>query len=207
MIDPWLLFKSISAGIAVAAPVGPMSLLCMQRTLGGGRATGLAFGAGIATADFTFACLGAFGLTAVSSLLLAGGGWLRLAGALVLLYFAVHILRAKPETTFRKKFDGPRWRGFASAYLLTLANPPTILFFAGLFASITALSNFEQAAVFALGIFTGSMLWWLALTSIVAGSAAKLAPNVLVWINRLSGLVLIGFAVYALSTVNLRGLL
>lgn len=118
MIDPWLLLKSISAGIAVAAPVGPMSLLCMQRTLGGGRSPGLAFGAGIAAADFTFACLGAFGLTAVSSLLLAG--------ALVLLYFAVRILRARPEPAVRKKSGGPLWHGFTSAYLLTLANPPTI---------------------------------------------------------------------------------
>jgi threonine/homoserine/homoserine lactone efflux protein len=207
MTDPWLLLKSISAGIAVAAPVGPMSLLCMQRTLGGGRAAGLTFGAGIAAADFTYACLGAFGLTALSSLLLAGGDGLRIAGAMVLLYFAVRILRARPEPAERKKFAGPLWRGFASAYLLTLANPPTILFFAGLFASIAALSTFEQAAVFSLGIFTGSMLWWLALTSIVASSAAKLAPNVLAWINRLAGLTLIGFAVYALSAVNLRALL
>jgi threonine/homoserine/homoserine lactone efflux protein len=207
MTDPWLLLKSISAGIAVAAPVGPMSLLCMQRTLGGGRAAGLTFGAGIAAADFTYACLGAFGLTALSSLLLAGGDGLRIAGAMVLLYFAVRILRARPEPAERKKFAGPLWRGFASAYLLTLANPPTILFFAGLFASIAALSTFEQAAVCSLGIFTGSMLWWLALTSIVASSAAKLAPNVLAWINRLAGLTLIGFAVYALSAVNLRALL
>jgi threonine/homoserine/homoserine lactone efflux protein len=207
MIDPWLLFKSISAGIAVAAPVGPMSLLCMQRTLGGGRATGLAFGAGIAAADFTYACVGALGLTAVSSLLLAGGDGRRLAGALVLIYFALRILRARPEAATSKKFNGPLWRGFASASLLTLANPPTILFFAGLFASVAALSNFEQAAVFALGIFIGSMLWWLALTSLVAGSAAKLAPHVLAWINRLAGVTLIGFAVYALGAVNLRALL
>ena len=116
------------------------------------------------------------------------------------------ILRARPESAVRKKFAGPLWRGFASAYLLTLANPPTILFFAGLFASITAWSTFEQAVVFALGIFTGSLLWWLALTGIVAGTAAKLAPNVLVWINRLAGVTLIGFAVYALSGVNLRTL-
>ena len=72
MLDPWLLIKSISAGIAIAAPVGPMSLLCRQRTLGGGRAAGLAFGAGIVAADFTYACLGAFGLTALSSWRLAG---------------------------------------------------------------------------------------------------------------------------------------
>lgn len=143
-------------------------------------------------------------LTALSSWLLAGGDWLRLAGALVLLYFALRILRVRPEAVARNKFTGPYWRGFASAYLLTLANPPTILFFAGLFASITALSTVEQAAVFAFGIFTGSMLWWLALTSLIASTAAKLAPNVLAWINRLAAVTLIGFAGYALSGVTLR---
>ncbi len=207
MIDPWLLLKSISAGIAVAAPVGPMSLLCMQRTLRAGHLPGLIFGAGIAAADFTYAALGAFGLTALTSRLLAGSSWLRLAGALVLLYFAVRILRARPEPAVRKKIDGPLWRGFASAYLLTLANPPTILFFAGIFASLAPLSTFAKATQFALGVFAGSMLWWLALTGLLAVTRARLAPPAMAWINRLSGLVLIGFAFYALSAVNLRALL
>ena len=81
MIDPWLLFKSISAGIAVAAPGLP--------------------------ADFTFAGLEACGLTALSTWLLAGGDWLRLAGALVLLYFAARILRARPDSVVREKIAGP----------------------------------------------------------------------------------------------------
>ncbi len=204
MIDPWLLLKSISAGIAVAAPVGPMSLLCMQRTLGGGRAPGLAFGAGIATADFTYACLGAFGLTAVSSLLLAGGDGLRLAGALVLLYFAVRILRARPPSAANEKTEASLWRGFGAAYALTLANPPTILFFAGIFASLAPLSTFARATQFALGVFAGSMLWWLALTGLLAVTRAKLSPKVLTWINRLAGLALIGFAFYALSGITLN---
>ncbi|MBI3778932.1 MAG: LysE family transporter, partial [Gammaproteobacteria bacterium] len=162
MPDTGLLIKSTLIGIAVAAPVGPMSLLCMQRTLRSGHAPGLAFGAGIAAADFTYAVLGAFGLTALTSLLLAGGDWLRLAGALVLLYFAVRILRAPPPSAAREKTDASPWRGFGAAYGLTLANPPTILFFAGIFASLAPLSTFARATQFALGVFAGSMLWWLA---------------------------------------------
>ena len=204
MLEPWLLLQSILAGIAVAAPVGPMSLLCMQRTLHAGLAQGLAFGAGIAAADGSYAALGAFGLSALTSLLLAGGQWLRIGGALVLLYFAVRILRARPEPAVRKKFAGPLWRGFASAYLLTLANPPTILFFAGLFASLAPLSRLSQATLFAGGVFTGSLLWWVVLTGVLAVTASKLSPSALRWINRASALALIGFALYALSSISRR---
>ena len=196
--DGWLALKSVGVGIAVAAPVGPMSLLCMQRTLRQGRAQGLAVGVGIAAADFSYAVLGAFGLTALSSVLLAGAQALRIAGALVLLYFALRIILSRPETAPRGGTAVAAWRGFASAYLLTLANPMTILFFAGLFAAVAPLVAAAHATVFAAGVFAGSLLWWIALTAVVAGTASKLTPPVLRGLNRLSGLVLIGFAVYAL---------
>jgi len=112
MLEPWLLLKSILAGIAVAAPVGPMSLLCMQRALHAGPAQGLAFWAGIAAADGTYAAVEAVALTAVASLLLAGGLWWRIAGALVLLYFAVPILRAPPGPAPHPPVGRSRWRGF-----------------------------------------------------------------------------------------------
>lgn len=198
MIDPWLFAKSVSVGIAVAVPVGPMSVLCMQRTLRQGRGQGLIFGAGIAAADFTYALLGAVGLSALSALLLAGSDWLRIAGAFVLLGFAVHILRQCPAEAPNVS-PTSAWRGFASAYLLTLANPPTILFFAGLFASVAPLSNGSNVGVFAVGVFTGSLLWWILLTYVVTRSAGKLSQVVLGWINRAAGVVLIGFALYALA--------
>lgn len=198
MIDLWLFAKSVSLGVAVAAPVGPMSVLCMQRTLRHGRAQGLFFGAGIAVADFTYALLGAVGLSALSALLLAGAEWLRIAGAVVLLGFAVHILRQRPAEA-PSVSPTSNWRGFASAYLLTLANPPTILFFAGLFASVAPLSNGLDIGVFATGVFTGSLLWWILLTYVVTRSADKLSQVVLGWINRAAGVVLIGFALYTLT--------
>jgi threonine/homoserine/homoserine lactone efflux protein len=197
-MDGWLALKAVGVGIAVAAPVGPMSLLCMQRTLRQGRAQGLAVGAGIAAADFSYAVLGAFGLTALSSVLLAGGQALRLAGVLVLFYFALRIILSRPDTAPRAGTEGVAWRGFASAYLLTLANPPTILFFAALFAAIAPPAAASAAIVFATGVFAGSLIWWIMLTAIVAGTASKLSPPVLRGINLLSGLALIGFAVYGL---------
>jgi len=204
-MDGWLVVKSIGVGIAVAAPVGPMSLLCIQRTLRQGRAQGLAVGAGIAAADFSYAVLGAFGLTALSSLLLAGGRALHIAGALVLFYFAARIILARPAAAPRTRAGNAAWRGFASAYLLTLANPPTILFFAGLFASIASPTAPAHAGVFAAGVFAGSLLWWIVLTAIVAVTASKLTPSVLRGINRLSGLALIGFAVHGLVRATTQG--
>lgn len=197
-MDGWFVLKAVGVGIAVAAPVGPMSLLCMQRTLRQGRAQGLAVGAGIAAADSSYAVLGAFGLTALSSVLLAGGQALRITGVLVLFYFALRIILSRPDAVPRTGTAGAAWRGFASAYLLTLANPPTILFFAALFASIAPPAAASAAIVFATGVFAGSLIWWIVLTAVVEGSAAKLSPPVLLAINRLAGLALIGFAVYGL---------
>lgn len=202
MFDPSYFLKSITIGIAVAAPAGPMSLLCMQRTLRGGSAQGIAFGTGIAAADCSYAGIGAFGLAAVSSWLLAGSDWLRIGGALVLFYFAFRIIRTHPDDTPHPDTDHTLWQGFVSAYLLTLANPPTILFFAGLFASMSSLPTAAHAAVFIVGIFIGSLAWWIALTAIITRTASQLTASVLVWINRITGLGLIGFAVYTLGSVN-----
>ena len=116
---------------------------------------------------------------------------------------AVRILRAPPAAPAHPTVAGLRWRGFATAYGLTLANPPTILFFAGLFASLAPLLGLSQAGVFTFGVFAGSLLWWLALTGVLAVTASKLSPAVLRWINRASGLALIGLALYALSGVTL----
>jgi threonine/homoserine/homoserine lactone efflux protein len=91
-------------------------------------------------------------------------------------------------------------RAFVTAYGLTIANPPTILFFAGLFASVATPSSLSEALFFSAGIFAGSMLWWLFLTTVVARSAARLSPRVLLLITRLSGILLIAFAGYGLAS-------
>ena len=90
---------------------------------------------------------------------------------------------------------------FLTAYGLTLTNPPTILFFAGIFASVASVASASQSFTFAAGVFAGSMLWWAILTTLVSKSAALFRPPVLLWINRISGVVLIAFAVYGFATL------
>src|SRR5882762_753345 len=96
-MDAWFFWKSVSIGIALAAPVGPMSLLCIQRTLDHGRRAGLVFGAGVAAADLTYAAIAAFGVTAISSLLLATAFWIKLLGSALLMVLGARIALAAPQ--------------------------------------------------------------------------------------------------------------
>jgi threonine/homoserine/homoserine lactone efflux protein len=199
-MDFLLFWKSLGIGVAVAAPVGPMGLLCIHRTLERGQLAGLVFGAGVAAADLTYAAIAAFGLTAVSSVLVAGTFWIKLIGSLILIVFGLRVALAAPQAPGRSRhmIGG---RAFLAAYGLTLTNPPTILFFAGIFASVTTMATTSQSILFAAGVFAGSMLWWLILTTIVSKSASLFRTPVLVWINRISGAVLVGFAAYGLATL------
>ncbi|HYM99407.1 MAG TPA: LysE family transporter [Aestuariivirgaceae bacterium] len=199
-MDAWLFWKSVTIGVAVAAPVGPMSLLCIHRTLDHGQPAGLRFGAGIAAADLTYAAIAAFGITAVSWLLLAATFWIKLIGSLLLIVLGVRIAVSRPAPDSRKSGSG--LHAFATVYGLTLANPPTILFFAGIFASVASLATASQSVVFSAGVFAGSMLWWIILTTLVTKSAALMKRPVMASINRLSGLVLIGFAAHGLATLS-----
>lgn len=200
-MDAWFFWKSLSVGLAVAAPVGPMSLLCIHRTLDRGQGAGLVFGAGVAAADLTYAAIAAFGVTAISSLLLAGTFWIKLLGSLLLAVLGIRIALAAPRADDRASLAVSGGRAFLTAYGLTLTNPPTILFFAGIFASVASIASVSKSFTFAAGVFVGSMLWWAILTTLVSRSAALFRPPVLVWINRISGGILIAFAVYGFSTL------
>lgn len=201
-MDPWFFWKSLGIGLAVAAPVGPMSLLCIHRTLDHGQGAGLLFGAGVAAADLTYAGIAAFGVTAVSTALLAGTFWIKLVGSLLLLALGVRIALAALPADDRAGSTGSGGRAFLTAYGLTMANPPTILFFAGIFASVASIASTAQSTAFAAGVFAGSMLWWVILTTLVSKSAALFRPPVLIWINRISGAVLILFAIYGFATLG-----
>jgi threonine/homoserine/homoserine lactone efflux protein len=200
-MDTWFFWKSLSIGLAVAAPVGPMSLLCIHRTLGHGQGAGLIFGSGVAAADLTYAAIAAFGVTAVSSVLLAGTFWIKLVGSLLLVVLGVRIALATPRAGPDAGSAESGGRAFVAAYGLTIANPPTILFFAGIFASVASIASAWQSVTFAAGVFAGSMLWWVMLTTLVSKSAALFQRTVLLWINRISGTVLVAFAVYGLATL------
>ena len=160
--------KGLVIGFSIAAPVGPIGVLCMQRSLERGRVVGLATGMGAAAADAVYGCVAAFGLAAFSAALMSGGNWLRGVGGLFLLWLGVQIFRSHPADKAASAGGGAQaggslLRAFASTFVLTLTNPMTILSFAAIFAGLgvgTGATRWESGLLVA-GVFCGSAAWWL----------------------------------------------
>ena len=195
------LVRGLVLGFSIAAPVGPIGVLCIRRTLHEGRSAGLVTGLGAATADALYGCVAAFGLTFVSSFLLDKQTWLRLIGGAFLCYLGARTLLARPT----ERAVSTSARGLTGFYLSTLAltitNPMTILSFAAVFAGLGlagAGGNYGQAGVLVLGVFLGSATWWLLLSSAVSILRARFTPRWMLWVNRLSGLVVLAFGISAL---------
>lgn len=193
--------RAFLLGFSVAAPVGPIGILCIRRTLSDGRAVGLACGLGAATADALYGLVAALGLGALSHAALGGRPILALIGAIYLAFMGARTLVARPASA---EADVPRaaraWRAWASTLFLTLTNPMTVVFFAAAFSAISAGAAggplFAPALV--AGVFLGSASWWLLLSSAVSRLRARVRDVHLLWINRASGGALIAFAAWAL---------
>ena len=199
-----LLLRGIIIGLSIAAPVGPIGVLCIRRTLAQGRASGFVFGLGAATADAIYGSIAGFGLTLISGFLVDWQAWIRLGGGLFLCYLGVWAFFAKPA----EGAESARGRGLVGAYgstlLLTLTNPMTILAFAAIFAGLgvaDAGRDYASAAVLVLGVFGGLVLWWFALSTIAGLFRERFDVRALRWVNRASGLVVAGFGVAALVSL------
>src|SRR5690348_6138789 len=200
----WLA-RGLLMGFAIAAPVGPIGVLCIRRSLAEGWLTGFLTGLGAATADGFYGGVAAFGLTAVSGVLVAEQGIIRVAGGLLLCYLGVRTLLAKPAP---EAASARRGRGLLGAYAttvgLTLTNPATIISFAAVFTGLglanTANSTGAVPGLLTLGVFLGSACWWLLLSGGVSLLRTRLTTGFLRWVNRLSGVVLLGFGVVALAS-------
>jgi threonine/homoserine/homoserine lactone efflux protein len=189
-------------GFSIAAPVGPIGALTIRRTLAQGRLMGLFTGLGAATADALYGAVAAFGLTFVTDALLAQELWLRLGGGLFLLYLGIRTFRAYPASLEQTAPARGLAAACASTFVLTLANPTTILSFIAIFAGLrpaSAEGDYLAASLFVLGVFLGSALWWLLLSTGVGLVRNRLAQAGLRWVNRASGAVIAAFGVYALS--------
>ena len=184
------LLSAAAIGLAVAAPVGPMSLLCMRRTLAQGWRTGFATGAGIASGDAAYALVAGLGLAGVQRFMLAHERGMHLAAGLVLLYLGARTVLAAGKTAAREPTRAASWRtAYGSAALLTLTNTPTIIMFAAVFAALAPASGFRPgtALLTVAGVFTGSLLWWLGLTTAVAALRGAVGPRVRAGLDRVSG--------------------
>jgi threonine/homoserine/homoserine lactone efflux protein len=195
------LLKGLIIGFSIAAPVGPIGVLCIRRTLTEGRASGLVSGLGAATADGIYGCIAGFGVAFISNFLVSQQVWLRLIGGLFLCYLGLKTWLAKPiEQAALPKGNG-LIGAYASTFFLTITNPMTIISFAAIFAGLGLAStsrNYISAGGLVLGVFIGSALWWFFLSNLVGLFRAKFNTNGLEWVNRISGVIITGFGLFAL---------
>lgn len=205
-----LFLKAIMIGFAVAAPVGPIGLLCIRRTLWGGHVAGFTAGLGAAGADAFFAFVAAFGLTLIWDTLMANAQWFALGAGVVLIYIGITEWRTRPKDPMliAPQTTVGLLRGFVSTFFLTLANPLTILSFAAIFAGLGIeghrvtedgdTPDYTVIAEVVAGVFVGSACWWLLLAAGVDVIRHRLNATTLKWLNRISGSALLGFGVYML---------
>ena len=206
-MEPALFVRGVVLGFTIAAAVGPISLLCIRRTLAEGRLVGIVSGLGVATADATYGAVAAFGLTAVTDLLVDWRRALGVVGGTFLLWLAWRTFKSVPSETATAG-NGEGRRGLPGAYLstlgLTLTNPMTILSFAALFVGLGVTGgDAVGATLLTLGVFTGSAMWWVVLVTAVGAFRSRLTPTGLRRVNIVSGLVIGAFGIVAIASAVL----
>jgi len=204
-VEPALVVRGFILGFTIAAAVGPISLLVIRRTLAEGRIVGLVSGLGVATADGTYGAIAAFGLGAITQVLVDARPVLALVGGVFLLWLAGTTARAEPHDP---AVAPARRGGLAGAYLsilgLTLTNPMTILSFGALFAGLGVEGDDPAgSALITVGVFLGSCAWWVVLTTIVSAVRTRVTPRWIRRINIASGLAIGTFAVVSIASAVL----
>lgn len=198
-----LFIKGFLIGLSIAAPVGPIGVLCINRTLSAGLVVGLLSGLGAAVADAIYGCIAGFGLVAVSQFLLSQQTLIRLVGGAFLFYLGIKTFLTSSQAKVISDRASTLWQDFSSTLLLTLTNPATIISFIAIYASLGIVesgANYQEALVIVLGVFLGSLAWWGFLGTSISLIRHKLNEKTLLWINRFSGIVLIAFGFYALAS-------
>jgi threonine/homoserine/homoserine lactone efflux protein len=203
-LDLNFLASGLIIGFSIAAPVGPIGVLCIRRTLAEGRLHGLVSGLGAATADSMYGCVAAFGLTFISDTLMQQQLWLRSFGGVFLCLLGVKTLLAEPSEKPPSEKRTGLLGAYGSTFFFTLTNPMTILSFVAIFAGIglgSAGTNYVSATLLVFSVFAGSALWWLILSGTVGLFRKKVTSSVLKWINRISGAIIMGFGVFILISL------
>jgi threonine/homoserine/homoserine lactone efflux protein len=201
------LLKGLAIGLCIAAPVGPIGVLCIRRSLVEGMMIGLATGLGAATADAAYGAVAAFGLTAISDFLVGQKFWLGLLGGIFLCYLGVRTFISKPAEQAANAQGSGLTGAYIATFFLTLTNPMTILSFVAVFAGfgLGGVSNYTSASILVLGVFVGSAAWWLILSGGVSLLRSRVNATWMQFVNRLSGAIIMGFGVYSLAKITKYG--
>lgn len=205
-MDLLFLLKGAGLGFAIAAPVGPIGVLCIRKTIQFGRLSGFCSGLGAAVADAIYAIIAAFGLTFVSDFIAQGQFWLRLIGGAFLIYLGLRTFFAHPQETMGAHGSHKTlFADFLSTFFLTLTNPLTVLSFLAVFAGLgltTFTGGYASATCLVLGVLLGSTFWWLILSEGVTLFRKKVSQRVMGWINRIAGIMIMAFGLLAWSSIG-----
>lgn len=202
-----LFLKGLLVGIVASAPMGPVGVLCIQRTMQKGRIYGLVTGAGAALSDIIYALMTGYGMSFVLEFIDNERNLfiMKLIGSLMLFIFGIYMFRTDPNKCIRpvSKNKGTVFHNFLTAFFVTLSNPLIIFLFIALFNMFTFIipGNLFGQCVGYISIVAGAMLWWLGLTYIIN----KMKKNFgVIGIKRLNmtigSVVLVASVLYALMT-------
>lgn len=192
-----IFLKGLLVGLIVSAPMGPIGVLCVQKTINKGRLQGFISGLGAATADTSYAILAAFGVTFITDFLSKNQLFFQIAGVVVLLFLGFKMLLKNPIQEYRY-YRTPRRTGiigdYISVFLLTVSNPMTIIFFGAAFSMLNLMtdeSTLQNGVTLVWAIFAGAVAWWFTLTYVVDIFRKHFRLRSIVWLNRISGIAII----------------
>ncbi len=203
------LIKGIIVGLAVSVPLGPMGVLCIQRTVNNGLKSGYVSGFGITLADTIYALIAGFGISLITDFLSTYQAYLRFIGGGFLIYLGYKVFFTNPAKQFRvQKKHGTKThpvKDFFSTFLLTLSNPLTLGFFGLVFAGtgfINAQTSSDSFTVMLVsGIFLGAIIWWGVLATIIDNYRHKFTFRILWWVNKVTGVLITGLAIFAIASI------
>ncbi len=206
-LDALLYLRCVGIGFAIAAPIGPVGLMCIRRALADGRAAAWMAGLGAALADTVFGAVVGLGLGAVSQFLAGHTDKLKLLGGIFMIAIGVHTWRTAIAIEPAEGKGPGLWKDFLSTFAITITNPGTILGVMGVFAAMGAAAKpvgLEQSWLLVGGVFTGSALWWAVLTELTVLVRARFTPERMRIFNHVSGALPILFGLGALTSLVLR---
>jgi threonine/homoserine/homoserine lactone efflux protein len=200
-----LFIKGILIGFAIAAPVGPVGILCIRRTLSHQKMLASLTGLGSAFADAFYATVTAFSLAGIAAFIIRYDFCLKFFGGVIVAFIGFSIImNPSPKKSQTIEGGNSPFHAFSSAFVLTISNPITLIVFAAAFTAVgisPIYQSFSQASSLVAGVFVGASCWWLTLITISSLMQHKLSDPQLLWINRFSGVILLGFAAYILISL------
>jgi threonine/homoserine/homoserine lactone efflux protein len=205
-MDIVLFLKGIAVGFLMSTPVGPIAVLCIQRTLNQGKTHGMMSGLGAATADVVYSLIAVFGLTFITNFIIKEQEWLRLGGGIFLCYMGLRVFRSKLAQRSVSGDNISYISNYVSAFFLTLANPATFLAFAAIFAGlglVRGAGHYLSAGLLVAGVFIGSGFWWFILSGATVIFLKKLGYDRLALLNKISGIIITGFGLFILLSLEI----